>query len=120
MRNDHITSKLLASRVQTLFRVRININLKPIAPASLAKLVPATQLQRHALLVARLLSSIEIGVAHHAVATIIYDLTRIKYCPCLHIHGTFDFWVVEDARLVRQFGLVREPFVGHELAIPPA
>lgn len=42
-----VAAKLLAMSVQTLFRIRLNIHLKPVLPAALAKLVTTNKLQGH-------------------------------------------------------------------------
>lgn len=113
MRNNDITTILLAASAQALFRVSLDVDLEPVFPAAPAKLVAATKFQRHAVLVSRLLGGIEVSVADHAVATIISFLARVKCRQLLLVHSLFDIGVEQDASVVLELRLVGEPALRH-------
>lgn len=118
MRNDHVASKLLAVQVQTLFRVCLNVDLEPVAPAALTKLMAAHQLQRHALLISRLLRRIEICVANDAEASVVGFLASVERHQLLLIHRLFNIRIKQNTRIVFELRLIRKPALRHQFTVP--
>ena len=120
MRYDDVAAELLAARIQALFRVSVNVDLKPFLPAALAELVAAHKLQGLTALVARFEGCLEVRVAYYTVATVALLCAGKERLLFVLGHLLGHTGIGEDAGLVLELRLVGEPALRHSLSVPPA